>query len=300
MRVLHTRVQAEATGRWKTMRTIADQEHPALPERLRHLHADAPDRAVEQGHVEVGNADMAADDFDELLIGPRLLAVVLGLSDLGHRQPAVAAVGVEDGRSWQARLVGEDHEACGFARDRQGRQIGAPILVRHHRQRRRSDHFDAGTAAGTAAGAVGRDQVGRAPLGDFAGLLAARLDPNAAVGFLEQFTLGAEQHGGVLRFLDDAQDFLLDRVLRDQALPCRGMADIRLRAGAAVLVSRDAVEEHEHVGIFLQAAVADRGLDPPLPEDLHGADPAAARLRMIGRGRALLDHHAVDAEAVKQ
>src|ERR1700681_4241807 len=78
------------------------------------------------------------------------------------------------------------------------------------------------------------------------------------------------------------------------------MSDIRLGAGAAELMSRDTVEEHEHVGVVLQAAVADRGLDPPLPEDLHGADPAAARLRMIGCGRALLDHYAVDTEAVEQ
>ena len=180
------------------------------------------------------------------------------------------------------------------------RQIGPPIFVRHHRQRRRSDHLDPGAAAGAAAGAVGGDQVGRAPLGDFAGLFASRPDANAAVGFLEGFTFGAEQHGGVFRFLDDAEDFLLDRILRDQALPRRGMSDIRLGTGAAEFMSRDAVEEHEHVGVFLQAAVADRGLDPPLPEYLHGADPAAARLRMIGCRRALLDHHAVDAEAVEQ
>ncbi|MGY3192471.1 hypothetical protein ACVIWU_001837 [Bradyrhizobium sp. USDA 4509] len=99
---------------------------------------------------------------------------------------------------------------------------------------------------------------------------------------------------------DHPQDFLLDGVLGDQALPGGRMADIRFGPGAAELVSRDAVEEHEHVGIVLQAAVADRLLDSPLPEDLHGADPAAARLGMIRRRRALLDHHAVDAEAIEQ
>ena len=59
MRVLHAGVQAEAAGRRKAMGAVADQEYPALPERFRDLHADAPDRAVEQRHVEVGNADMA-------------------------------------------------------------------------------------------------------------------------------------------------------------------------------------------------------------------------------------------------
>src|SRR6202012_3230930 len=47
-------------------------------------------------------------------------------------------------------------------------------------------------------------------------------------------------------------------------------------------------------------AVADRLLDPPLPEDLHGADPAAARFRMVGGGRRLLDDDGVDAEAIEQ
>ena len=78
MSVLHPGIQAEAAGRWKTVGAVANQKHPALPERLRNLHADAPDRAVEQRHIEIRNSDMPARDFDEFLIGPWPLAIVFG------------------------------------------------------------------------------------------------------------------------------------------------------------------------------------------------------------------------------
>src|SRR3954471_21959464 len=104
----------------------------------------------------------------------------------------------------------------------------------------------------------------------------------------------------MFRPLDDAQDFFLDGILSDQTLPRRRMPDIRFGPRAAELMSRDAVEEHEHVGVLLQAAVADRRFDPPLPEDLHGSDPAAARFWMICCRRTLLDHDAIDAEPVEQ
>ena len=39
---------------------------------------------------------MPTRDFDELLIGPWPLAIVLGESYLRHRQPAITAIGVED------------------------------------------------------------------------------------------------------------------------------------------------------------------------------------------------------------
>ena len=128
---------------------------------------------------------MATRDFDELLIGPRPLAIVLGETDLRHRQPPITAVGVEDARARQAGLVRDDDEARRLARNRQARQIGPPILVRHHRQRGRPDHLDAGVAAGSAAGTICGNQVGRVPFGDFAGRLGARPDTDAAVGFLE-------------------------------------------------------------------------------------------------------------------
>src|SRR3954469_15987612 len=78
------------------------------------------------------------------------------------------------------------------------------------------------------------------------------------------------------------------------------MALIWFRPGAADLTAGDALDENEHVGAVLQAAVPDALLDPPLAEDLHGADPAAARLRMVRRRRALFGDHAIDAEAVQQ
>src|SRR5262249_29119233 len=56
----------------------------------------------------------------------------------------------------------------------------------------------------------------------------------------------------------------------------------------------------EDVGMILQAAVADLVLDAPLPENLHCANPAAARFGVIGCGRALLDDDGVNAEAIKQ
>ena len=102
------------------------------------------------------------------------------------------------------------------------------------------------------------------------------------------------------RALELGVDFLLHRILRHQRLPGRGMALIRLRSGAADLAPGDALNKHKHVGAILQAAVADALFDSPLPEDLHRADPAAARLWMVGRGRAFLHHHAIHAEAMQQ
>src|SRR3982074_3085068 len=111
MRILNAGVQTKTTGRRKTMGAVADQEHPALPKRFGDLHADAPDRAVEQRYTEVRNPDVPTRDFDELLIRPGPLAVVLGHSDLRHRQPAIPAIGVENARARQAGLIGDDHEA---------------------------------------------------------------------------------------------------------------------------------------------------------------------------------------------
>ena len=62
---------------------------------------------------------MAARDLDELLIGPRPLAIVLGQTDLRHRQPAVAAVGVEDAGARQIAPFRHDDEAGRLAGDRQ-------------------------------------------------------------------------------------------------------------------------------------------------------------------------------------
>jgi hypothetical protein len=133
-----------------------------------------------------------------------------------------------------------------------------------------------------------------------AGLDGADLAVEAVVGFLEAHELGREAHLHAVRMLDDAIDLLLDRVLRHQALPGRRLAEVGLGPGAADLAACNALDLDEDVGIILQAAVADALLDSPLAEDLHGAHPAAARLGMIGRGRALLDDHRVDAEAIEQ
>ena len=128
----------------------------------------------------------------------------------------------------------------------------------------------------------------------------ADLGDHAVVGLLEAQELGGEADLHQVRMLDDAVDLLLDRVLGDQALPGRRLAEIGFGPRAADLAAGDALDLDEHVGVVLQAAVADALLDPPLPEDLHGAHPAAARLGMVGRGRAFLDDQRVDAETVEQ
>ena len=84
VRILHAGVQAEAAGRRKTMRGIADHEHTVLAKHRRDLLAHAPDRTVEQRDVEIGHADMGADDLDRLGIGPRPRPLVLLLADLDH------------------------------------------------------------------------------------------------------------------------------------------------------------------------------------------------------------------------
>ena len=99
--------------------------------------------------------------------------------------------------------------------------------------------------------------------------------------------------------LDDPE-FRRIYVLGDQAFPGRRVAFVRFRPGAADFPPGDALDEHEHVGPVLQATIADTLLDTPLTEQLHGADPAAARLRMIGGGRTALDHDAVDPKTLQQ
>ena len=111
------------------------------------------------------------------------------------------------------------------------------------------------------------------------------LADHAVIDLLEADELGREVHLHLVRMLDDLVDFLFDRVLRHQRFPRRRLAEIGLGTGTADLAAGNAFDLDEHVGVVLQPAIADRLLDPPLPEDLHGADPAAARFRMIGRGR---------------
>ena len=220
MRVLHARVQAEAAGRRETMRGIADQEHAPVPEIRRHLPAHAPDRTVQQRHVEIGHADMSADDLDHLRVGPRPRPLVLLPADLDEGKPAVLAVGVQDaGTRRHARLVGIDHIAGRFARQRKVREVAFPIFVQDHRERRRPFHLDAGVAPRPAAGAVAGEQIFGVPMLGAAGVDRADLADHAILDLLEADELGREMYLHQVGVLDDFIDLLLDRILRHQRFP---------------------------------------------------------------------------------
>ena len=244
---------------------------------------------------------MGTDDLDGLRIRPWPRPLVLLLADLHHRQPTVAAVGVKNaGPPRYARLVAIDLVASGFARDRKAREIAAPIFVEHHGERRRSHHLDASAAPGLAAGAVAGKHIFGVPALAAAGFHRANLADHAVLDLLEADEFGREMHLHQVRMRNDLIDLLLYRILRDQGFPSRGLAEIGLGTRAADLAAGDAFDLHKHVGGILQTTIADRLLDAPLAEDFHGADPAAARLWMVGRGRALLDNDGVDAEAIEQ
>ncbi len=243
---------------------------------------------------------MGADDLDHLRVGPRPRPLVLFFADLDDAEPAIAAVGVEDAGARHTGCLGIDLIAGRFARQRETREVGAPVFVQQHGQGCGPHHLDAGRAPCLAASAVAGQQVARVPVLALAGLDRADLGHDSLLGLLEAHELGGEADLRQVRMLDDAIDLLLDGVLRHQALPGRRLAEIGLGPRAADLAPGDAFDLDEHVGIVLQAALADALLDAPLAEDLHGAHPAAARLGMVGRGRAFLDDHRVDAEAVEQ
>jgi len=73
-----------------------------------------------------------------------------------------------------------------------------------------------------------------------------------------------------------------------------------LGARAAEFMTRHVLDEHEHIRRIRQAPGANLVLDAPLPEQFHGANPAPARLRVVGGSRRLLDHYAVDLVPMKQ
>jgi hypothetical protein len=129
VRVLHAGVQAEAAGRREAVGRIADQEDALLAERRGDLPTHAPDRAVEQSHLEVGHADMGADHLDRLRVGPWPRPLVLLVADLDDAEPAVAAVGVEDAGTRHARRLRVDLVTGGLAGEREARQVGAPVFV---------------------------------------------------------------------------------------------------------------------------------------------------------------------------
>jgi len=47
-----------------------------------------------------------------------LNALIFGLADLGHGQPAVLAVCIQDGGLWHTGFCRQDHEHCGLPRHR--------------------------------------------------------------------------------------------------------------------------------------------------------------------------------------
>src|SRR5262249_44901555 len=128
-----------------------------------HLLAHAPDRAVEQRHLEVGHADMSADDLDHLSVGPRARPLVFLLADLDDAEPAVAAVGVQNPGARDAGRLWIDLVSRRLARQREAREVSAPVFVQQDRERRRPDHLDAGGTARLAARTVACQQVLRLP-----------------------------------------------------------------------------------------------------------------------------------------
>src|SRR5262249_41362585 len=213
------------------------------------------------------HTDMGADDLDHLRIGPRARPLVLLLADLDDAEPAVTAVGVQDTGARDAGRLRVDLVARSLARQRKAREVGAPVFVQQHGERRRPDHLDAGRATRLAAGAVAGEQVLGLPALGLAAVDGADLADDSVLDLLEADELGRKPDLDQVRMLDGAIDLLLDRVLRHQALPGRRLAEVGLGSRAADLATGDALDLHEHVGVVLQAAVADRLLDAPLAED---------------------------------
>ena len=117
------------------------------------------------------------------------------------------------------------------------RQVGLPVLVGHHRQRRRAAHLDVGLAPHRAGRAVAGQQVLRLPEGGFAGGHPAGVDLDAFRRFAVLREFVAEEDLADLALACVVQQFLFHRVLRLDDLPARRMADVGLGVGAAPLMA---------------------------------------------------------------
>jgi hypothetical protein len=182
----------------------------------------------------------------------------------------------------------------------QVRQIGAPVVVGHHGDRRRPRHLDSRSPPRGAASTIGSDQVSRAHLEGLPGLERPCVDDVTFRLLGERQELRRVEHRRPGRSTQRVEQHFLDRILRDQALPGRGVLQVGLGPGPAVLVAGHRLDEHEHVGLVAQAARPNRRLHAPLAEQLHRAYPAAAGFRVVGGRGAAFDDHVADSKAMQQ
>jgi hypothetical protein len=96
------------------------------------------------------------------------------------------------------------------------------------------------------------------------------------------------------------EQLLLHRVLRDETLPRRRLIDRGLRAGTTVLLARHVLDEDKDVRAVRQSSRTHLVFDTPLAKQLHGANPAPPRLRVVRCSRRFLDHDAIDLEAMQK
>src|SRR5439155_14952862 len=128
---------------------------------------------------------------------------VLLVADLDIREPAIAAIGVENaGPLRNVRSVRIDLIARSFARQRKAREIGAPIFVQQHRKRGRPLHFDSSRSPGLTAGAVTSEQILGVPILAAARFNRADLADNAVLSLLEADKLRREVHLDKIGVLD--------------------------------------------------------------------------------------------------